>query len=403
MSSWIPFFAWKQLFPSRSRGSFLFYCGTLGIALAVTVLIVVQCVMGGLQDEICSHIRQTEGDLTISSTGPIFHIAEWKSKLEKIPEVQKAEPFLAGFLLLSYENRPSFVFVRGLDFSRTMGLSAFRDQLSPDGEIYIGAGLARSMGVRTGSRLEVFSPNQISHLREGEVLLPQDISVSGTFSTGWNALDNEMALVSLPLMEELFDLHDGAHGFALMINRCDEESFCRFLNEKFLPPGFVARSWKENHHDLMQVLRLERVALSFVLFFLLLLAIFSIASGLVTNVLQRTRHFGLLLALGSSRRAISACFLVQSLILSLIGSGFGLVLASVVLVYRNSFLHLFSRPLVSQKAVESVYQLTQLPVRWDLFSFLFIPGATILLGLGASFLPIRRILRLDPDKALRYE
>jgi predicted permease len=115
----------------------------------------------------------------------------------------------------------------------------------------------------------------------------------------------------------------------------------------------------------------------------LLLAMLGIAGLLAYNAAQRTKEFGVRLALGADRRSLLLLILTHCLRLSGTGIGVGL-LASVFVTRALAALLYDTSP-------------------HDLGIFLVVPSILALVALGASMFPAWRAVRTDPIIALRAE
>jgi len=108
-----------------------------------------------------------------------------------------------------------------------------------------------------------------------------------------------------------------------------------------------------------------------------------IMNVMLVSVTERTREVGVRMALGAKRRHIISQFLIEAIILSLIGGILGIILgftaASLVAVFS---------PLPYKIAM------------WSIAAALLI---TFLVGAISGVLPARKASRLDPVEALRYE
>ena len=71
--------------------------------------------------------------------------------------------------------------------------------------------------------------------------------------------------------------------------------------------------------DLLFILEQEKMVISFIIIFIILVASFSIAVALTLSVIRKTREIGLLNALGAESWQIALCFCLQGLFIGLVG------------------------------------------------------------------------------------
>ncbi|MGC8827375.1 MAG: ABC transporter permease, partial [Anaerolineae bacterium] len=132
---------------------------------------------------------------------------------------------------------------------------------------------------------------------------------------------------------------------------------------------------------------------SFALLFIIALALVApsllgMMNTLAINIIERTREIGLLRAIGSTRRQIRRMIRAESLLLSALGTAFGLI-AGVWLGYvLNDALNAGGFPM---------------PFSFPLAGILLAIAAGLLLGVAAASLPARQAVRMDIASALRYE
>jgi putative ABC transport system permease protein len=115
----------------------------------------------------------------------------------------------------------------------------------------------------------------------------------------------------------------------------------------------------------------------------LALAAVGLYGVMVWSVTLRLREIGLRVALGADRRQIVQLVLGQALVLSAAGLALGLVLA-------RALTHLIAADL---------YETTPM----DPATLAVVSAVLLLTTLGASYVPARRALRVDPIQALRAE
>lgn len=116
-------------------------------------------------------------------------------------------------------------------------------------------------------------------------------------------------------------------------------------------------------------------------------SLLALLNTLAIGVLERTRELGMLRAVGSTRRQVRRMVLAESLLLSAMGTGFGL-LAGLLLGYALT------------NATASIYPITYF-FPWS--GILTTIAVGLLSGVLASLIPARRAAHLDIIQALAYE
>lgn len=400
--SWTLHFAWRQLFPCHNRGALFTYLSILGIAIGSGLLLVLDCVLNGLQGEIGRKIALVEGDITITSRGPFRGDRDLLDRLGRLNGVRNVATQSAAMVMARGSAGPFFCLARAVDPPEFFAGGLVFDG-STNGPL-LGRILAENNGVRTGDHLELYSPAQLNGLDRDELILPLDVEAAGTFRTGWNEVDGEMVLLPMETMDELLDLRGHIHGILLRLDPGEPIArLAAFLNGSILPPDLRATTWLDNHQDLLYVLRMEKYVLMLVMVFILLSAVFSMGSVLMTTINRKRREIGLLTAFGATRRQTMGCFLWQGLILACLGNLLALGASFLLLSCRNVILCQVLRFFRADNALSELYTLSSLPCRFVPSDCCAILLFSFVLTVLSAYLPARSVLKLNPSSALRYE
>jgi ABC-type lipoprotein release transport system permease subunit len=169
--------------------------------------------------------------------------------------------------------------------------------------------------------------------------------------------------------------------------------------ESALPSlGLQVLTWQQLLPGLEQSIEVDMVSGWINYGILVIIVAFGIMNTFVMCVLERTREFGMLLALGMRRVHIVKLVLLESTFMSLLGVLFGIVGGSLLTYYFQ--IHGLQIP-----GAEEIMAQWGLPSRiWPKLTIVSIvtgPAVILLVTLLTAAVPVLRILRLRPAKALR--
>ncbi|MDR1303137.1 MAG: ABC transporter permease, partial [Puniceicoccales bacterium] len=294
----------------------------VGVALGVAVLVVVQSVMNGFQVDIRQNIVRVQGEIRIEGKDGIENPADFEKKLQNFSEIEAIAPYACGVVMLMHGDAPVFPVAKGIDADREGRVTGVEgvlslcslENLGGDCAI-IGEQLAARCGIQIGDRVEIYTPLALEALQKNEVIFPRDVRVAGYFSA--NNYDQNMILCPLSLMQDLYALGDGVHGFTLKLRDGQFVEKCAKKMQNFLGDEYRVMDWISGNGALLFALRWEKTMMFFVLLFILLVASFSISSSLITNVVRKVREIGLVIAIGGTRYGVAKWFCLQRLFIGL--------------------------------------------------------------------------------------
>ncbi len=423
------FLALRYLKPKRSEVSLIAVLAVLGVTLGVMVLIVVLAVMSGFIQMFKTKLLETQSHVQV------FHrrsyIADPAPVLKAMEESGISGSGIIMMPGLVQEGRKSFnqKMVIGIDpdaMHRFYDLDAIRRDgnfnLEP-GEILISETIAQELRAGIGDKLLLHAPNKLASLidvdesgkvrlsENGEVFLPHEFTIAGTFSFGKYDFDSQFLFISA---DDATDLYGFPLGAATMVYGWVKDPFhmsaevaeLRRLLQKedaanFYDPLLI-RTWEETNRTMLGVLQVEKNTMFFLLLFIILVAAFSITNTLITTVYQKTREIGVLKALGATDFQIMRIFVWQGFIVGVLGAGCGVAAGSTLIYYRNDVLRLL-RSSGHDLFPPQFYFFNELPAQLAATDLITVAICAILLCTVGALLPAWRASRLDPAKALRYE
>ena len=378
-----------------------------GIAVGVMALIVVLSVMNGFRADLMSKILGMNSHLfVLSHGGPFNNYREALAKVRAVDGVVASTPFIYSQVMVNHMGNASGAVLWGID-SRSAGevinikkiikSGSFNSLEEKQGEfpaIIIGKELANRIGAGKGNVLTVISPQgKLTPL--GRTPNNRQYLVTALFDSGYYEYDANMAFVSLAEAQELLGLQDQVVGLQVKLKDLNATEKAGALIEKSLLFPFYTRDWKEMNRSLVDALLWEQIAMWVILAMIVLVAGLNIINTLVMVVLEKHREIAILRTMGAGRKSIMVIFVLQGLIVGLVGTFLGLLLGLGICasLARFKFIHLPA----------DVYYIATLPVKVDWMEVLLITAASLTISLLATLYPAWRAAQLNPVEALRYE
>ena len=378
-----------------------------GVALGVMALLVVLAVMSGFQQDLQHKILGANAHVVIRSyTGPIAGYNRIAAALEKDKDVVSFAPFVLGQVMVSSGNRAHGVYLKGVDVraeARTTDIfkhikeGSIRDLAGEGGVpgIILGRELAGNLGVFVGDKVNVVSP-------VGEIgpmgMLPKvkQFRVVGIFEIGMFEYDSNLVLTGMKAAQGFFGLkNDEISGVQLKLDDIYRAPEVRRHLQKKLGFPYEVLDWMQMNKNLFSALKLEKLTMFVILVLIVLVASFNIVSNLIMNVIEKSREIAILKAMGATNRGIMTVFMLQGLLIGLLGTAIG-VIGGYCLGYILNTYQIIKLP-------ADVYYLSHLPVKMELSDFIVVSSSAIIISFLATLYPAWQAAKLDPVEPLRYE
>jgi lipoprotein-releasing system permease protein len=379
---------------------------TLGVTVGVMATIIALALMTGLQQELRDRILGSNAHVYVFKQSGYTDERADVEKMTKLPHVVGAAPAMHGMGLASVATRSSAMQIKGIDPALepnvtdiARGLkSGSIAALAPSGSeqrdgVLLGIDLARDLGVGVGDSISILTPEgTLSPM--GMMPVPRRLRVAGTFSLGLYEFDSTYGFVSLQTARRLL----GPEAQEYIQLRIDDIFLAPQIARdipKELGPDYVANDWSDQNKPLFSALALEKIAVSLAIGLIVMVAALNIVASLILLVMEKNRDIAILKTMGASSRSVTAVFMLQGLIIGIIGTLAGAV--GGVGVSR-----ILDRYQLIRVPVD-VYQVTHLPFTVLMRDFTFVVVAAVLICFFATIYPSRQAAKLDPAQALRYE
>jgi lipoprotein-releasing system permease protein len=403
--------AWRYM-RSRRQSSLLSFISMIsvgGVIVGVSALIVTIGVMNGLQIDLREKILLGSPDVSVLTHGADLRMPDWQTPITIVraqPGVVAAAPFVLTEALAS--NRDGFaqgVKVRGVPLD-TVGQPQVTDirERVVEGDFRFAASDGTRNGVVLGrllaQRLLAFVGDSIRLLTFGNAARAfidggQLFEVTGIFETGMYEYDFAFVYMNIDALRDLAGFGHAVTGIEVRTqDRWGASGVAAQLDSAL---GFPYRTedWTAQNASLFQALKLEKLAMTVILLLIVIVAAFNIVGTLTMVVRDKTREIGILKAMGMRARSIRNVFVLQGLVIGVVGTTIGLVIGVALGVSLDRYRLI---PLDPQ-----VYFLDHLPIILEVPDTAAIVLASIVIATVATLYPARQAGRLFPVEAIRDE
>ncbi|NNF40502.1 MAG: lipoprotein-releasing ABC transporter permease subunit [Woeseiaceae bacterium] len=400
---------------ARSRNQFVSMISAismLGIAIAVTVLIVVMSVVNGFERELKDRLLAMTAHASIENIdGELKTSGELIDTAEQNPRVRAAAPYVDGQALLVFRKQLSGVEVRGIDPLPEAAVSGIADvmqagQLS-DLEagrfnIVLGVELAEALQVGVGDKVTLT-------LAEGRVtpagVMPRTrrFTVTGIYRVGMYEFDRRLAFVNVSDAQKLYRKKDAVTGVRLAVTDIyDAPAIVREVALAHGEPVLVS-DWTRRHVNFFRSIQITKSILFVILLMVIAVAAFNIVSTLVMVVKEKQADIAILRTIGARPASILKIFVTQGSIVGVAGTLAG-VAAGVLLALNLEAIVGFLESVFGIKFLAAdVYFISDLPSELRFADVAGIAVLALALALISTLYPAWVAARTAPAEALRYD
>src|SRR6266851_2271039 len=259
--------------------------------------------------------------------------------------------------------------------------------------IVIGKDLSETIGVKVGDGVLVTSPQgELTPL--GLVPRYQRFQVVGIFKSGFYQYDSSYAFVRLKDAQKLFSEPDLISVISFKVDDLYHADRVGREIEAAAGKGFQTTNWMEQNRELFRALKLEQIVTFIVLALIVCVAALNILIALTMMVMEKTRDIAVLMSFGVKAEQVRRIFLLQGLLISVIGTVLGLILG-----YGLSWVggH-YPFPLNAE-----VYSIDHLPFAPRVWDGVIVAAVSLGVSLVATLYPSGSAAKVLPAEALRYE
>jgi putative ABC transport system permease protein len=325
--------------------------------------------------------------------------------LKHIPDVHAYTFRANAFSLVSSKDRTYGILVTGIDPGREANVSTIKhlirqgDYLSDSdaNEALIGKLLAKNLKVTPGDELVVLGQG-----RDGSVAATV-ISVKGIYSSGQDEFDRSSIQITLKNFQNVYAMRGAVHEVVILGKSLDAVQKIKKIVadeiKKIDNNGELAvLDWMELLPGLVEGIKMDLY--SGIIFYLILVIVvaFSILNTFLMSIFERTREFGVMMAIGTTPGRLMKLLLLESTAMTILGIIIGIIAGSLITWYFQVHGIVISgtSDIMSQFGIpERMYP------QLSLKSLVIGPGVVLIITFLTALYPALKVRRFHPVEAMK--
>jgi len=379
-----------------------------GVTVGTAALVIALALMTGFQDDVRERILGGSAHLTVLDPAePSFIDAEALAKrVEGVTGVRAAAPVLSSPAMIINEvlDTPLYAELQGVDpekHGKVIPLATGgRDPLlslqreSGTQGIVLGEQLASRLAVRAGDRVRLVVPRATL---TPFALVPKSrtFQVAGTFRSDFFQQDAQRAYVSLKDARRLLDAPSRASWLDVRLEDVSRLEDGKEALRRALGTDWTVVDLIEQNRPMLKALNTEKLFLFLAIGLIVVVASLNIVSTLVLMVNDKIKEIGTLSAMGARPMGIAVIFVLQGVVIGVVGSSLGLVLGAATSVWLDRYRLISLNP--------DVYYLSHVPFSTRPQDLVFVGALAMVVSCLATIYPAWKAATQDPVEAIRHE
>lgn len=416
---------------SRARASLsiISMISICGVCLGVTALVSVISVASGFEETFRDKVLGVNSHILVMTykQDDFREYRDVQTKIEEFsPQILETAPFIFHEMMIAIGSKVSGILIKGVEPETMMGVSDLAKYIiakddnerakilenlhyvmARDGEVppvIIGRVLAEKINAKIGDEVRVISPKRgvVGEHRYGPTQIEptqKRFRVIALYDSGFYDYDNRLLLCDYKALQEFFNLDDVVTGVEVRVQDINKTGGLRdaitpMLNNNPANERYKVIDWQDLNRSLFTSLHLQKITLSIIMLFIVIVASFNIVGTLIMMVLDKQRDISIMKSMGASDGMIMRSFIYQGMFIGGIGTALGLLFGLGIC----EFLTVYDFELDS-----SVYLIGALPVKIEPSVFVAVGLATLFISFLATLYPSWWATQMSPVEGLRYE
>lgn len=392
------FFIAKRYFFTNKKRNFvnlISWVSLFGVAIGTATLILVLSVFNGFENLILKMYNSFDPHLKITVLdGKVF---DPKSITLHHPEILEKAYVLEEKVLLKHQQKEFLATVKGVSnsykdltqFDSLLVQGQYMDAYQNTNVAVVGRGVAYHLSMALGNifnQLEVYIPNRSENtlLNPKTAFKQASVLPVGIFGIQ-SEIDEKYIITPLKFIQDL--TFRGNKVSAIEIWLKDDSQTIK-VQEKLksqLEAGFIVRNRLEQQEFLYKILNTEKLAVSLILAFIMVIATFNIVGSLTMLILDKRESIKVLKSFGTTKDKIKVIFFTNSMFVVSLGTILGIFIGLLIAFLQQKF------GLVSMG--DGSFVIKTYPILVKLSDIFIISATVLVIGAFASWLPASLLSR----------
>ena len=390
------------------------------IAFACALLVfMLSFQFGSYETMINASVKIHTGHLQIQAEGYQKNLDIWRvvsdpaavvEALTDVPYITAYTRRASGFVLASSKERTYGVMVTGIDPEKEAQVSTLKNMVRKgrylstedvNGETsgaLVGKMLAENLRVQPGDELTLLGQG-----RDGSIAATV-VTIRGVYSSGIDEFDRSTIQIPLSHFQETFFMRDAVHSVVLLCSSLGVVSDVKTMIQKKLAGRqfkypLVTLDWDELTPGLKQGIQVDLISGIIMYLILVIVVAFSILNTFLMAIFERTREFGVLLAIGTTPPRLTRLVLMESAFITSIGILLGIILGIIITYYFqiNGIYFAGAEELFGQFGISG-----RIYPKLSLLSIFTGPLAVFVITIMSALYPALKVRQFKPVEALAH-
>jgi len=385
------FLVLRRLFFS-SQSNFLFkitnIVSIVSLALGIASLNIVLGAVNGFEAKVSEKLSSISGYTTIN------HLFEDDFSIDQslLPDFynhyeSKLIPYIEKPAILKSKYSSSNVLIHGLDSSDFKDFNLFNN-LDADleninkNDVIVGSLLADNLNLSIGDEIVIFNPLISKRVLERNKFLL--LTIKEIYHSGIDDYDSRLVFIPISTVQSYFDLDNSISGWM---------SFDPSLDIEDIDYPFYQLSLNDRHSDLFEWINTQQWPIIFIFSLIALVSYFNLMGSI--NILFYEKRFNLAImkTYGMSNKKLAVIFIIQGMVLALIGAILGILLSLFIIFMQEKF-HFIA-------LAENIYFVSYLPIIFSIKNAIYTLFFSLICSILFSSISLMHLLSINPSKILK--